>query len=221
MILAAGRGKRMRPLTDAKPKPLLTVADKPLIVWHIERLAAAGILDLVINHAHLGQQIEDVLGDGADWGVRIRYSAEGEGRALNTGGGILRALPLLGESPFLVVNADVWCDVELDRLALPPETLVNLVMVDNPAHHPEGDFSLVADRLHEHGQPRLTYSGIGAYAPALFADSAPGAFPLAPLLRDAIARGRAAGVHHRGQWSDVGTPERLAELDRRVRSPGA
>lgn len=221
MILAAGRGKRMRPLTDAKPKPLLTVAGKPLIVWHIERLAAAGIRDLVINHAHLGQQIEDVLGDGAHWGVRIRYSAEGEGRALNTGGGILRALPLLGESPFLVVNADVWCDVDLDRLALPPATLVNLVMVDNPAHHPEGDFSLVADRLHEQGQPRLTYSGIGAYSPALFADSRPGAFPLAPLLRDAIARGRAAGVHHRGQWSDVGTPERLAELDRQVRSSGA
>ena len=218
MILAAGRGKRMRPLTDTIPKPLLTIAGKPLIVWHIERLAAAGIHDLVVNHAHLGQQIEDTLGNGATWGVHIRYSPEGEGHALNTGGGILHALPMLGERPFLVISADVWCDVELGHLSLSPGTLVNLVMVDNPGHHPEGDFCLAGDRLHAQGQPRLTYSGIGAYAPALFAQCEPGAFPVAPLLRNAMRTGKAAGEYHQGQWSDVGTPERLAELDRQISS---
>ena len=221
MILAAGRGKRMRPLTDRMPKPLLPVAGKPLIVWHIERLAAAGIRDLVINLAHLGQQIEDALGDGSAWGVDIRYSAEGEGHALNTGGGILRALPMLGGQPFLVINADLWCDVDLSRLELPAGALAYLVMVENPVHHPEGDFHLAGGMLHEQGEPRLTFSGIGAYSPALFEACEPGAFPLAPLLREAMRAGRVMGTHHRGRWSDVGTPQRLAELERQVGIQGA
>ena len=217
MILAAGRGERMRPLTDKTPKPLLPVAGKPLIVWHIERLAAAGVRDLVVNHAHLGQQIEDALGDGADWGVTIRYSAEGEGRALNTGGGILNALPLLGDGPFLVINGDVWCDVDLESLAMPAEALAFLVMVDNPAHHPAGDFHLAGGSLSETGEPRLTYSGIGVYSPGLFAGCNPGAFPLGPLLRQTMrSTDRVMGMHHRGQWSDAGTPQRLAELEQQL-----
>jgi len=216
MILAAGRGKRMRPLTDHKPKPLLPVDGKPLIVWHIERLAAAGIRDLVINHAHLGQQIEGALGDGSAWGVDIRYSAEGEGCALNTGGGIQRALPLLGERPFLVINADIWCNFDVRSLGLPAGALANLVMVDNPVHHPEGDFRLADGMLHEQGEPRLTFGGIGAYSPALFEACEPGAFPLAPLLREAMHDRKVLGVHHRGRWSDVGTPQRLAELEREL-----
>jgi len=216
MILAAGRGKRMRPLTDHTPKPLLPVAGKPLIVWHIERLAAAGIHDLVINHAHLGQQIVDALGDGSAWGVCIRYSAEGDGHALNTGGGIVRALPLIGDLPFLVVNADVWCDVDPACLELPAGALANLLMVENPAHHPEGDFHLADGLLHVEGEPRLTYSGIGAYSPALFEPCQPGAFPLAPLLRETMRAGKVMGLQHQGCWSDVGTPRRLAELDRQL-----
>ena len=214
MILAAGRGERMRPLTDHTPKPLLAVAGKPLITWHIERLARAGIRDLVINHAHLGHLIEQALGDGAAWGVRIRYSPEGEGRALETGGGIFRALPLLGGGPFLVINADVWCDMEFDRLTLAAGDLAHLVMVDNPAHHPGGDFHLARGRLHAEGEPRLTFSGIGAYDPALFAGCEPGVFPLAPLLRAAMQAGRVGGEHYQGRWTDAGTPQRLAELER-------
>lgn len=217
MILAAGRGERMRPLTDHTPKPLLTVAAKPLIVWHIERLARAGICDLVINHAHLGQQIEDVLEDGARWGVRIRYSREGEGRALDTGGGIFHALPLLGAAPFLVINGDVWCDLDPRRLTLGADDLVKLVMVDNPPQHPAGDFHLHGGRLSADGEPRLTYSGIGVYHPDLFEGCSAGAFPLAPLLRLAMRAGRAGGEYHRSRWTDVGTPQRLAELDRTLR----
>ena len=214
MILAAGRGERMRPLTDHTPKPLLPVAGRPLITWHIERLARAGIRDLVINHAHLGHLIEQALGDGATWGVRIRYSPEGEGRALETGGGIFRALPLLGGGPFLVINADVWCDREFDRLTLAAGDLAHLVMVDNPAHHPDGDFHLAQGRLHAEGEPRLTFSGIGVYDPALFAGCEPGVFPLAPLLRAAMQAGRVSGEHYQGRWTDVGTAQRLAELER-------
>jgi MurNAc alpha-1-phosphate uridylyltransferase len=217
MILAAGRGERMRPLTDHTPKPLLPVAGKPLIVWHIERLAAAGIRDLVINHAHLGQMIERALGDGAAWGVRIRYSAEGEGRALETGGGIYHALPMLGERPFLVVNGDVWSDIDLAGLELAERDLAQLVMVDNPPHHPAGDFHLADGRLHAEGEPRLTFSGIGVYRRELFADCQAGAFPLAPLLRAAMHSGRVGGEHHTGQWIDVGTPERLAEIEQGLR----
>ena len=217
MILAAGRGERMRPLTDHTPKPLLKVAGKPLIVWHIERLVLAGIHDLVINHAYLGQQIENVLGDGSPWGARIRYSREGEGRALDTGGGIFRALPLLGGAPFLVVNADVWCDLDPRQLNLGADDLVQLVMVDNPPQHPAGDFHLAGGRLSAAAEPRLTYSGIGVYRPELFDGCSAGAFPLAPLLRSAMTAGRAGGEHYRGRWTDVGTPQRLAELDRALR----
>ena len=218
MILAAGRGDRMRPLTDHTPKPLLEVGGKPLIVWHLERLAAAGIRRVVINHAHLGHQIEQALGDGTAWGISIAYSAEGEGQALETGGGIFRALPLLGDAPFLVINGDVWCDLDPGSLDLSDEDLALLVMVDNPTHHPQGDFHLSASRVDDDGEPRLTFGGIGVYSPALFDGCPDGAFPLAPLLRRAMSSRRVAGRHHRGAWVDVGTPQRLEQLDRMIAS---
>ncbi|NKN33724.1 N-acetylmuramate alpha-1-phosphate uridylyltransferase MurU [Marichromatium bheemlicum] len=211
MILAAGRGTRMRPLTDHTPKPLLVADDRPLIVHHIERLATAGVRKLVINHAHLGEQIEQALGDGHRFGVEIRYSPEET--ALETGGGIRRALPLLGDDPFLVVNGDVWCDLEPGALRLTPGDLAQLALVDNPLHHPEGDFVLDHGRVRTTGAPRLTFAGIGLYHPALFADQPEGAFRLAPLLRAAMAADRVGGLHHRGRWFDIGTPERLAALD--------
>jgi len=217
MILAAGRGERMRPLTDHTPKPLLEVAGKPLIVWHIERLAGAGFRRLVINHAHLGGQIEQRLGNGARWGVSIYYSAEGEGKALETGGGIFRALPLLGESPFLVVNGDIWCDVDFFSLQLADGDLAHLVLVGNPSHNPSGDFFLdPAGRVHDQGEPCLTFSGIGMYHPGLFATCEAGAFPLAPLLRSAMQAGKVSGEHHFGSWLDIGTPERLQYLNRQL-----
>lgn len=214
MILAAGRGERLRPLTDHTPKPLLLIAGKPLIVWQIERLACAGFRHLVINHAHLGEQIEQALGDGSAWGVEIRYSAEGQGKALETGGGIFRALSLLSSAPFLVVNGDIWSDIDYRQLTLNGDDLACLVLVDNPPHHPAGDFHLQGDRLFDQGQPRLTFSGVGMYHPDLFDACQPGAFPLAPLLRTAMRRGRVGGLHHRGLWIDVGTRERLAEAER-------
>lgn len=210
MILAAGRGERMRPLTDSLPKPLLPVAGKPLIVHHIERLARCGIRQLVINHAHLGEMIETCLGDGSAWGVEIQYSPEK--KALETGGGILRALPLLGEAPFLVVNGDVWCDIDFSGLHLADRMLAHLVLVSNPPHHPAGDFVLVGDRVEVDQGSRLTFSGIGVYHPRLFAACQPGAFPLAPVLQAAMTRGLVSGEHHRGLWVDVGTPQRLAAL---------
>ncbi len=211
MILAAGRGKRMRPLSDHVPKPLLKVGGRCLIEYHLIALASAGIRDIVINHAWLGEQIERVLGDGSCWGVKIQYSAEGEG--LETGGGILNALPLLGEQPFLVVNGDVWCNYPFHQLPAEPAGLAHLVLVESPPHHPEGDFVLQENRVCLEGGPRLTYSGIGVYHPALFADCAPGAFPLAPLLRRAITAGMITGEQYHGRWVDVGTPERLQMLD--------
>ncbi len=214
MILAAGRGNRMRPLTDHTPKPLLRVGGKPLIQHHIERLAAAGIREIVINHAHLGQQIEAALGDGERFGVAIRYSAEGEGQALETGGGIFKALPLLGPDPFLVVNGDIWTDCPFADLWLREGDLAHLVLVANPPHHPGGDFGLHGGRVGSAGEPRLTFSGIGLYHPELFAGCSPGAFPLAPLLRRAMDGDRVGGSRHLGHWCDIGTPERLAELDR-------
>ena len=221
MVLAAGRGERMRPLTDRTPKPLLPAAGKPLIVWHIERLAAAGIHEVVINHAHLGKQIEQALGDGKRCDLTIRYSAEGEGRALETGGGIHRALPLLGERPFLVINADVWTDMDVSGLVLPEGRLAHLVMVDNPPQHPQGDFCLTEDgSLQVTGEPRLTYSGIGVYHRDLFAGCRSGAFTLAPLLRRAMVEKRVTGERYHGRWVDVGTPQRLAELEHSLTSPG-
>ena len=215
MILAAGRGERMRPLTDHTPKPLLEVGGKALIVWHIERLRDAGIRRLVVNHAHLGERIEAQLGDGKHWGVSIRYSAEGE--ALETGGGIFKALPLLGEGPFLVVNADVWTDADFGSLALAAGDLAHLLLVNNPSHHPEGDFSLAAGRVVTERGERLTFSGVGVYRRELFDACEPGAFPLAPLLREAVVAERVGGSYHKGRWVDVGTPARLAELDETLR----
>lgn len=213
MILAAGRGERMRPLTDHTPKPLLDVAGKPLIVWHIERLAGLGFQKIIINHAHLGKQIEQRLGDGSEWGLSIGYSAEGEGRALETGGGIFKALPLLGEEPFLVLNGDLWCDLDFSGLQLQGDDLAHLVLVDNPAHNPQGDFALQQGRVLSDGNPCLTFSGIGLYRPGLFAGCEAGAFPLAPLLRKAMDKGLVSGVHFQGQWLDIGTPERLDDLN--------
>lgn len=214
MILAAGRGERMRPLTDTLPKPLLVVAGKPLIVHHIERLASAGFRQLVINHAHLGEMLETHLGDGSAWGVEIRYSPEKN--ALETGGGIFRALPLLGEGPFLVVNGDVWCDIDFGRLRLREEKLAHLVLVPSPAHHPQGDFMLQGNQVVSGEGECLTFSGIGIYRARLFSNCRPGAFPLAPILRAAISQGEVSGECHRGLWVDVGTPERLADLEARL-----
>ncbi len=214
MILAAGRGERMRPLTDHTPKPLLAVRGRPLIEYHILALAAAGIRELVINHAHLGEQIVAALGDGRRFGVHIRYSPESP--ALETGGGIFRALSLLGDAPFVVVNGDVWSDYDFARLPSEPEGLAHLVLVDNPPHHPEGDFVLRGGRVQAQGGKKLTFSGIGVYRPQLFSGCRPGVFPLTPLLRAAMARAQVSGEHYTGIWCDVGTPERLRALDGRA-----
>jgi MurNAc alpha-1-phosphate uridylyltransferase len=215
MILAAGRGERMRPLTDRVPKPLLEVGGRRLIEHHLDALVRAGFRDVVVNLAHRGPQIREALGDGAAYGLRIQYSDESP-EALETGGGILKALPLLGEGPFLVVNGDVWTDYPFPARELPESRLAHLVLVDNPTHHPEGDFHLDDGRLSNAGGPRLTFAGIGYYRAALFAGCRQGAFPLAPLLRAACDRGLVGGEHHRGAWTDVGTPERLDALRRRL-----
>jgi len=217
MILAAGRGERMRPLSDALPKVLLEVHGKPLIVRTIEVLARTGIMEIVINHAHLGHLIEGALGDGRRYGVAIRYSSEGE--ALETAGGIAKALPLLGAEPFLAVNGDIFCDFDFSGLLARPSgsDLAHLVLVANPPHHAQGDFSLQGSRVADAGQPKWTFAGIGVYQPALFAGIKPGAKgQLAPLLRAAMARGLVSGEVHRGEWHDVGTPQRLAELNASV-----
>ncbi|MEW5944015.1 MAG: N-acetylmuramate alpha-1-phosphate uridylyltransferase MurU [Pseudomonadota bacterium] len=217
MILAAGRGERMRPLTDATPKPLLEAGGKPLIVWHIEKLARAGFRELVINHAHLGHLIEAALGNGSRFGVSIRYSPEAE--ALETAGGIANALPLLGAAPFLVVNGDVFSDYDFgallarlpDMAGLP---MAHLVLVDNPPHHPHGDFALEGGLVKAHGERMLTFSGIGLYRPEMFAGISRGSkAKLAPLLREHMNAGRISGEHYLGRWLDVGTPERLKQLD--------
>jgi N-acetyl-alpha-D-muramate 1-phosphate uridylyltransferase len=222
MILAAGRGVRMRPLTDTMPKPLLPVGGKPLIVWQLEKLVRAGFTEAVINHAHLGHMIEAELGDGSRFGLSIRYSPEDQ--ALETAGGIARALPLLGEDPFLALNADIYCDYDLSALANldMQDRLAHLVLVDNPAQHPRGDFALAAGHVRETGQQVLTFSGIGVYAPRMFAGIPSGAkVPLAPLLRKAMASGRVSGEHYRGRWHDIGTAERLQALDRELNGGGA
>ncbi len=216
MILAAGRGERMRPLTDRIPKPLLQAGGRSLIECHIEALRDAGFRELVINHAWLGEQIEQHLGDGSRLDVKILYSPEPEG-ALETGGGIQHALPLLGDEAFLVVNADIWTDYPYAELKHSPRGLAHLVLVDNPPHHPQGDFSLENGVVTDDGDAALTFSGIGVYRPALFAGQPPGAFPLAPLLRDAMRERQVSGEHYAGGWTDVGTPQRLEALDRRLR----
>jgi MurNAc alpha-1-phosphate uridylyltransferase len=215
MLLAAGRGERMRPLTDACPKPLLPVAGRPLIAWHLQRLAAAGFTEVVINLSWLGEQIAAALGDGSSHGVHIQYSRE-PWPALETGGGIFNALPLLGGEPFLLVNGDVFTDVDFDSLKLAPGDLAQLVLVPNPEHHPRGDFRLAGGRIVEEGAAgaeSLTYSGIAVLHPALFEGCEAGRFPLLPPLQRARAAGRLGGQRHDGRWLDVGTPERLAALD--------
>lgn len=208
MILAAGRGERMRPLTDDMPKPLLEVAGKPLIQRHIEALVEAGINDLVINHAWLGEQIEATLGDGSNYGAHITYSPEGV-CGLETGGGIFRALPLLGEEPFLVVNGDIVTDFPFRTLPEQLEGLAHLVLVPNPVHHAEGDFTVEQGRVGYADGPRSTFSGIGVYHPRLFAGCKDGIFPLAPLLRQAMDQGLVSGEVYEGLWIDVGTVDRL------------
>ncbi|WP_006746936.1 N-acetylmuramate alpha-1-phosphate uridylyltransferase MurU [Thioalkalivibrio paradoxus] len=217
MILAAGRGERMRPLTDHTPKPLLEAGGAALIEHGIRRLHAAGYQEIVINVAHLGERIVERIGDGSRFGVGIRYSREPAG-ALETAGGIREVLDWLGPGPFLAINADIWCDHPLTPPALGDETLAHLVLVDNPAHHPAGDFALNGSRVALAGTRRYTFSGIGWYRPELFAALPRGRSPLAPVLRSAIAAGAVGGEHYRGTWVDVGTPERLRALDVALRT---
>jgi MurNAc alpha-1-phosphate uridylyltransferase len=216
MVLAAGRGERMRPLTDTTPKPLLPVAGKPLIGYHLEALAKAGIHDVVINLSWLGEKIRTELGDGSAFGVHLSYTDEGP-VALETGGGIFNALPLLGPGPFLVVNGDTWTDIDFRTIELDADGLARLVLVPNPPHHPRGDFGVEGGNVIERDTDRYTYSGVGLFRPEFFEGSTAGRFPLLPLLKRAIAAEKLRGQVHRGVWIDIGTPERLAALDRQLR----
>jgi N-acetyl-alpha-D-muramate 1-phosphate uridylyltransferase len=229
LIFAAGLGERMRPLTDRTPKPLLPVGGKPLIVWHLEKLAAAGVHYVVINTSHLAEQFPDTLGDGSRWGLRIRYAYEGP-TPLETGGGMLNALPLLGSAPFIAVNGDIWCDVDFAALPSEPAGLAHLLLVDNPPQHLLGDFALDAHgTVHDDGDARLTFSGMGVYRQELLqgwrevignvagTDMQPPRFRLTPLLRAAMANDAISGSHYRGAWTDVGTPQRLAQLEAELR----
>jgi N-acetyl-alpha-D-muramate 1-phosphate uridylyltransferase len=215
LILAAGLGERMRPLTDVTPKPLLEVRGKPLIVHHIEKLVAAGVHYIVINTSHLADQFPEALGDGSRWGVRIRYSYEGP-TPLETGGGMLKTLPLLGPEPFIVVSADIWSDIDYAALPAEPAGDAHLVMVPNPDFHPKGDFALLDGRLYDDDAPagaeRLTFGNVGVYRPGIVAGEAPGKFKLAPMYRRAIAQGRLAGERYDGFWRNVGNPAQLEQL---------
>jgi MurNAc alpha-1-phosphate uridylyltransferase len=227
LIFAAGLGERMRPLTNHTPKPLLHAGGKALIEWHLEKLATIGVRDIVINTSWLAAQFPQTLGDGAQWDVSIRYSHEGD-TPLETGGGMLHALPLLGDAPFLLVNGDVWTDYDFARLPREPDGLAHLVMVDRPPQATQGDFALdTCGVVRSEGDNRLTYAGIGVYRPQLLdgwrshttdagADESPPRFRLAPILRAYMAQGLVTGEHHRGRWTDVGTPERLAGLQREL-----
>jgi len=230
LVLAAGLGERMRPLTNTTPKPLLEAGGKPLIVWHLEKLAAIGVRDVVVNTSWLAPRFPEVLGDGERWGLKLHFIYEGP-TPLETGGGMLNAMPLLGDAPFLAVNGDVWTDFDFARLPKAPRGVSHLVMVDNPPQHPAGDFALHDNgRVDDAAQGRLTFSGIGLYRPTLFdgwrdiignapgADETPPRFRTPPLLRAAMTRGEVDGMHHTGRWTDVGTPQRLAELDAALRS---
>jgi MurNAc alpha-1-phosphate uridylyltransferase len=231
LIFAAGLGERMRPLTLATPKPLLVAGGKTLIGWHLEKLAAIGVDEVIVNTSWLAECFPEALGDGSRWGLRITGLYEGP-VPLETGGGMWNALSRLSPdgSPFIAVNGDIWCDYDFARLPREPAGLAHLVLVDNPAHNPRGDFALVGERVESEGDPRLTFSGIGVYRPALFdgwravvgdapgADETPPRFKLAPVLRAAMRRGEVSGEMHRGRWTDVGTPERLAALDAELRA---
>jgi N-acetyl-alpha-D-muramate 1-phosphate uridylyltransferase len=214
MVLAAGRGERLRPLTDRMPKPLVEVGGKPLIAWHLERLAAGGVRQVVINVSHLGQQIVDYVRDGSPFDLQVEYSREAE--PLETAGGIAQALPLLGDAPFLLVNGDIYCEADfasLLRIDLGPR-LAHLVLVDNPPHHLQGDFSLDGGLIGNDGTPRYTYAGVAVMSPQLVQPVKRGEkAPLAPLLRGAARERRISGERFRGLWQDVGTLERLADLE--------
>ncbi|ADV26933.1 Nucleotidyl transferase [Pseudoxanthomonas suwonensis 11-1] len=229
LVFAAGLGERMRPLTLHTPKPLLVAGGKPLLAWHLEKLATLGVREVVVNTSWLANRFPEVLGDGSRWGLRLHYSYEGA-EPLETGGGMLHALPLLGDGPFIAVNGDIWADYDFARLPSEPRGDAHLVLVDNPAHNPGGDFMLADDgSVHGEGPAKLTFSGLGVYRPTLLEDwratvdgdpGTPARFRLAPLLRRAMAAGRITGEHHRGRWTDVGTPQRLAELDAQLAGPG-
>ena len=232
LIFAAGLGERMRPLTNHTPKPLLPAGGKPLIAWHLEQLSALGIDDVVVNTSWLAPRFPETLGDGSRWGLRIHYSYEGP-TPLETGGGMHHALHLLGDAPFLAINGDIWTDFDLATLPRHSPDEAHLVLVDNPAHNPRGDFALDPDgRVRSDGSQRLTFAGIGIYRAELFADwrqvigdaaganEQPPRFKLAPLLRAAMARGAVAGTWHGGRWTDVGTPQRLQELEQELAEPG-
>lgn len=218
MILAAGRGERMRPLTDTTPKPLLQVGDQCLIEYHLQALRRAGVNRVVINVSWLGEQLVEKLGDGEKYDLSITYSAE-PGQPLETAGGIKKALPLLGDAPFIVVNGDIWTDFDFSTLPTRPVTNAHLVLVNNPDHNPQGDFGLLTDHLLSN-QPAYTFSGISVFSPEFFRQQKDGILPLAPLLRAAITAQQVSGELYTGQWWDVGTPERLQELDRYIRDIG-
>ena len=233
LVFAAGLGERMRPLTDTTPKPLLEVGGKPLIAWHLEKLAALGITEVVVNTSWLAPRFPELLGDGSRWGLRLHYSHEGP-VPLETGGGMLHALPLLGDAPFIAVNGDIWSDYDFARLPREPRGDAHLVLVDNPEHHPQGDFVLEGDgRLASEGSGKLTFSGIGLYHPsvlqgwqAVIGDAegsrdTPPRFRLAPLLRAAMTAAAVSGQQHHGYWTDVGTPLRLQQLEQRLHAMGA
>lgn len=219
MLLAAGRGERMRPLTDTTPKPLLKAGPRTLIEHHLHALAAAGHRDIVINVAWLGEQIQRLVGDGRRYGVSVQYSEEPY-PPLETAGGIVQALPLLGAAPFAVINADIWTDYPFTRLPTQIEGQAHLILVDNPEHHRQGDFALANHFVLSEGETRYTYSGMGVYHPRMFASLAPGRRPLAPLLREAMKQQQVTGEHYPGCWHDIGTPERLAELDAQLSAKG-
>lgn len=214
MILAAGRGERMRPLTDVLPKPLLEVHGKALIIWHIEKLRMNGFSEIVINLAHLGHKISEALGDGSRWGIKITYSDESESGALESAGGIIKALPLLGEETFLVVNGDVFCDYEFDVNFKLMNKLAHLILVPNPEHNPNGDFALDGDFLSNEGEQKFTFSGIAYYSPKMFEKLKTEKSALSPLLREKIAQKLLSAEIYKGMWHDIGTPQRLDEINR-------
>ncbi len=213
MILAAGRGERMRPLTDKTPKPLLKVHDKSLIVWHIERLASLGFSQIVINIDHLGDMIIKNLGDGSKWGINLLYSDERQSGALESAGGIIKALPLIESETFLVVNADIWCDYEFETNFDLQDDLAHLILVPNPKHNPDGDFALHKDRVSNDTKRRYTFSGIGYYSAKLFDGFKNQKMSLAPLLREAVEKNKVSGSLYDGRWYDIGTPQRLKEIN--------